>query len=392
MGPGQFEHMVQALTKAELGNGVRPFGSGRDGQRDATFRGRVNFPVGAGTPWDGYGVIQIKHREKPGTNDGAWFLNEVRGEIKGWIGKKRLDKETPQFLLFATNVSLSGVEESGGKDKFERLMENSSGGLGLQGWFVWDYNEIRTMLDRHTSIRQRYLEQIVTGDLLAALTALLPAQTALQARKLAGHAVNELITKQWVRTGDAGYNDTSKVRLADMAIDLPCHWRKPTGEPTADRHTAAQLTIKLGDQDSPAERDAAAIGVVLVGGPGQGKSTLAQLIAHAYRLAFLQDIEASQYGVSASRAISELRARLDVAGIPPPTRRRWPVLIELSKAGAALADSEQPFSLLSYIADSILVEGKPADPSALLDWMRSWPACVVLDGPMRASGRASSAP
>lgn len=47
MGWQQFEHMLQALAKAELGNGVRPFGSGKDGQRDATFEGRVTFPVGS---------------------------------------------------------------------------------------------------------------------------------------------------------------------------------------------------------------------------------------------------------------------------------------------------------------------------------------------------------
>ncbi|MGG1909883.1 hypothetical protein AB1285_23280, partial [Microbacterium sp. NRRL B-14842] len=28
----------------------------------------------------------------------------------------------------------------------------------------------------------------------------------------------------------------------------------------------------------------------------------------------------------------------------------------------------------------ILVEGNPTDPSALLEWMSSWPACLILDG------------
>ncbi|MFS0895060.1 hypothetical protein [Microbacterium sp. 179-I 3D3 NHS] len=81
--------MLQALAKAELGNGVRPFGSGRDAKRDATFDGLVDFPVGAGARWDGYGVIQMKYNEKPvsTTADWRWFLDEVRSELRGWLVK-----------------------------------------------------------------------------------------------------------------------------------------------------------------------------------------------------------------------------------------------------------------------------------------------------------------
>ena len=224
MGWQQFEHMVQALAKAELGNGVRTFGSGPDGQRDATFDGPVQFPIGSSSTWNGYGVIQIKHHEKPTTTtaDWKWFIDEVRSELRGWAGKKRIGKRGPEYLLFATNVSLSGVEDTGGKDQFELLLNNAAADLGLKGWFVWDYSEIRTMLDQHSAVRQRYLELIVTGDFLVQLEALLSETTALEADRLAGHAVAELITRQWVRTGDAGYSDASKVRLADIAIDLPC--------------------------------------------------------------------------------------------------------------------------------------------------------------------------
>lgn len=223
MGWQQFEHMLQALAKAELGNGVRPFGSGRDAQRDATFDGRVDFPVGAGAKWDGYGVIQMKYNEKPvsTTADWRWFLDEVRSELRGWLVKRRVGEKTPEYLLFSTNVVLTGTKDTGGRDQFDQLLAANAEDLGLRGWYVWDYDEIRVMLDTHTSIRQRYLEQIVTGDFLAQVAELLPEKTALEVDRLAGHAVAELINRQWVRTGDAGYNDASKVRLADIAIDLP---------------------------------------------------------------------------------------------------------------------------------------------------------------------------
>lgn len=382
MGWQQFEHMLQALAKAELGNGVRPFGSGKDGQRDATFEGRVTFPVGSASSWNGYGVIQVKHHEKPttATADWKWFIEEVRGEIRGWLGKKRLGKKTPKYLLFATNVALSGTEGSGGKDQFELLMSNSAAELGLDGWFVWDYAEIRTMLDKHTSIRQRYLELIVTGDFLVQLESLLPKRTALEADRLAGHAVAELITRQWVRTGDAGYSDTSKVRLADIAIDLPCVWRAGPANEAEGRRMAARVTLAIGNRALSSSGGSGPQGVVLIGGPGQGKSTIAQVIAHAYRVAFLRDTDITRYGANAKHAFDGLRDRLTTAGIPAPKRRRWPIVVELAKAGTSVARDEGAFSLLKYIADSILVEGNPTDPSALLEWMSSWPACLILDG------------
>ncbi|MFJ4015275.1 MULTISPECIES: NACHT domain-containing NTPase [Microbacterium] len=382
MGWQQFEHMLQALAKAELGNGVRPFGSGRDAQRDATFDGRVDFPVGAGAKWDGYGVIQMKYNEKPvsTTADWRWFLDEVRSELRGWLVKKRVGEKTPEYLLFSTNVVLTGTKDTGGRDQFDQLLAANAEDLGLRGWYVWDYDEIRVMLDTHTSIRQRYLEQIVTGDFLAQVAELLPEKTALEADRLAGHAVAELINRQWVRTGDAGYNDASKVTLADIAIDLPF-----TAGVTADaegqsrRMTAAE-TVRIGDLHLSTTAGRGPHGVVIVGGPGQGKSTIAQVIAHTYRVAFLADTNVEEYGERAKRAFDGLDTRLRKAGIPNPQKRRWPFVIELAKAGAVIASSPSTFSLLTYIADSILIRGKKSDPSALLDWLRTWPSCLVLDG------------
>lgn len=383
MGWQQFEHMVQALAKAELGNGVRPFGAGKDGQRDATFDGPVPFPVGTSSTWNGYGVIQIKHKEKS-TNATAgwrWFIDEVRGELRGWVAKKRLGStKIPAYLLFATNVALSGTEGTGGKDQFELLMSNAASELGLRGSYVWDEAEIRTMLDKHTSIRQRYLEAIVTGDFLAQLESLLPRKTALEAERLATHAVAELITRQWVRTGDAGYSDTSKVRLADIAIDLPCRWRDDAAQGQRVRRATAQETLLMGDRNLSSLGGSGPRGVVLVGGPGQGKSTIAQVIAHAYRVAFLRDTDITRYGANAKQAFDGLSDRLQTAGIPIPERRRWPVIVELAKAGTMIGRQDGPFSLLRYIADGILVQGRPADPTALLEWMKSWPCCLVLDG------------
>ncbi len=383
MGWQQFEHMVQALAKEELGSGVRPFGAGRDGQRDATFNGAVDFPRGAGPTWNGYGVIQMKFKHNvTSTTDGwHWFLDEVRKEVRGWLAKKRVGEKTPKYLLFATNVVLSGTHATGGKDQFDRYMDSAGDELDLDDWYVWDYDEIRTMLDMHTNVRQRYFELIVTGDFLLKLDSFFSLETALEIRQLAGHAVSELVNRQWVRTGDAGYSDTSKVRLADIAIDLPCDIEWAEGDPAdRDRTMTAETVIGIGDRNLANGFGSGATAAVIVGGPGQGKSTICQVIAHAYRVAFLADTDIRRHGATAVRAYDDLAARLRDAGIPSPQRRRWPFVVELAKVGSSIAAAKGPFSLLSYIADSIDVAGRTVDPSALLEWMRSWPVCLVLDG------------
>ncbi|MEX0153788.1 NACHT domain-containing protein [Microbacterium sp. LMI1-1-1.1] len=382
MGWQQFEHMVQSFAKDVLGNGLRPFGSGRDGQREADFRGRVAFPVGAGRTWNGHGVVQAKYREQhAGTlSDSKWFLGEVQKELKRWQLKKLQSKNVPSYLLFATNVSLSGVEEVGGKDQFETTMQRWSQELGLRGWYVWDYSELRTMLDNNTDIRKRYLEQIITGDLLEELRQLLPQPSALEIDRLAAYTVSELTSRQWVRTGDVGYGDGSKMRLADIAVDLPCSIGEPSTGPKVRRYKAAAAALARGNATYTSVSGRGPAGVVLVGGPGQGKSTLCQLVAHTYRLAFLAETDLTVFGPKAEEAVLALRSRLAHAEISMPVKRRWPVLVELAKVGAAISRQEGTFSLLHYLASQLNIKGRTTPPASLLDWMKSWPICLILDG------------
>lgn len=376
MGWQQFEHMVQALTRVELGNGVKTFGSGSDGKREATFTGAVSFPKGvAGGTWRGYGVVQAKYLERTKgsvTLDWRWALEAARDELKDWVGKRKLGKKTPQYFLFATNVVMTPGEDSGGKDQFEELMESYRAALELKGWFLWDDTELRVMLDERTEIRRRYLEQIVVGDVLVALEHLAGA-VAVTASQLAVHAAAELTNKQWVRTGDAGYRDNSKLRLADVGIDLPCLLLATNRQP-ARRTAAAVWTLRAGDART--KRD----GVVLVGGPGQGKSTLAQLIAHAYRIAFISGTDRTRFGANSDIAFQDLRTRLEEARIPLPSKRRWPVFLNLSGVGAALGQADGQFSLLRHIASTLVIEGREVDAGQLFEWMKSWPVCLVLDG------------
>lgn len=377
LGSREFEHMVQALAMAELGNGLSQFGDGRDGGREATFDGPVNFPVGrAEQLWDGYGVVQAKHRQSPVLrNNPEWLMGEIEKEIKGW--EKRRDRgkgRIPEYLLVVSNVKLSPGEGEG-RDHFDDEFTKKARRLNLKGWHVWSYTELRALLDKHAGIRQRYNAYIVSGDILEALADHVGiASTADIGRKLSTHAATQLVSKQWLRLGQAGYDGTAKLSLSRVAMDLPAVSHPAVADEPAVPQQIARAIIKAGDRPHRLTGDDS--GFLLIAGPGQGKSTITQLVAHAYRLA-LHD--GADLPVAQARVAASMRARLSDVGIPAPALHRWPAYVELAAFAEQVAGDER-LSLVRYIASTIEVDGQPLKANQLLAWLKAWPWTLILDG------------
>jgi hypothetical protein len=384
MGWQQFEHMVQALASAELGNGLTVFGSGRDGQREATWNGRVTFPVGRQL-WNGRGVLQAKYKERTtSTPESAWFMAQIKHELDGWLNKRRLlaAEDIPQYYLFASNASLSGVETVGGKDQFESLIETYRKPLGLRDAVAWDYNQLRTLIDNHPMIRQTYLEQIVPGDFLTGLDERLPHSVVVTAERLAANAATELTRKQYAKVSDVGFPSGARFKLADIGIDLPgqIQGQADAYTPDLEEVSVAEHVVGLADNvHRPRPSGADASGVLLVGGPGQGKSTISQLLAHIYRVTFLQDAGTASFGPIADAALTDLKLRFTEAGFRHPIRRRWPFVVDLAVLNQYTAGLERP-NIMAYIAENVRVDGGSLTPPQLLDWLAAWPCLLLLDG------------
>ncbi|MEV0049471.1 hypothetical protein AB0H34_03120 [Saccharopolyspora shandongensis] len=135
LGTREFEHLSQALASEVFGSSVEVFGDGRDGGREATFRGAVRYPdpPAASGQWNGYGVVQAKFRQRPGVNNAGWLCNQLTGEFAGWKKAIKEGRERPDYLLFTTNVVLSAVADSGGIDQVHKHLAELAGDLGLQG-------------------------------------------------------------------------------------------------------------------------------------------------------------------------------------------------------------------------------------------------------------------
>ena len=173
LGPQGFERLCLAVAVHVLGPGLKVFGDGPDGGREASFEGQLRYP-NVESPWSGFGIVQAKYKAKPqGTGaDATWLLARVRAELDAWAdsAKRRVrDGRRPKYLIFTTNVTLSAVPGSGGKDRVDKLIEEHAESIGLEGWCVWDVTQLTTFLDSYPDVRRSFAAMITPNEVLAAM-------------------------------------------------------------------------------------------------------------------------------------------------------------------------------------------------------------------------------
>lgn len=383
LGTREFEHLTQALAKSVLGPGVSVFGDGKDGGREATFRGPVTYPH-EGQQWDGYGVVQAKFRQRSGSAikpDVTWMEDAIRAELAGWVKEDTKRGDLPNYMLFTTNVVLSPVPASGGIDRVKALIRDEAQRLKipLKGFDVWHFDEICRYLDIYDGIRHTYAGFITPGDVLARLLEALPESVAETTEMIRTHASMELVADQWVRLGQAGAQSGSgKISLGPVAVDLKA-------KSSADKEVqAAMYVIERGNSVMRPSLKTASDPrhILLVGGPGQGKSTLGQLVCQAYRVALLTDEDGEGESFLTSQALEVLqglRASLMDIGLAVPRSRRWPLRIALHDYANAILGGE-PISVLRFLADQMSKRVDGVTPQELKRWLRQWPWVIVLDG------------
>ena len=106
LGTENFEHLVQAISRKILGEGVKIYGAGQDGQREATFEGKAPYPSSTNS-WDGYWIIQAKFKSmNTKQDDFKWIENNFVSEMNGFKKKQEQGTPIPDNYLFFTNIVL----------------------------------------------------------------------------------------------------------------------------------------------------------------------------------------------------------------------------------------------------------------------------------------------
>ena len=123
---------------------------------------------------------------------------------------------------------------------------------------------------------------------------------------------------------------------------------------------------------------------VLIGGPGQGKSTLSQYLAQLHRVALLAPRRA-RVSPDNRPILDELINQCRADGTALPSARRFPVRIDLPRFSDALDKAVkaggQETSLIEYIAGQIRATAHmDLELEDLRAWLREYPWLIILDG------------
>lgn len=381
LGSRQFEHLTQALLFAIYGARSTAHGDGPDRGRDGSIRGLMAAPGKGNHDWNGYVVAQAKFHERRGTpaQEAAWFLSELNDELSLWkspkAGKYRTG-DKPDYLLFVTNVTLSPAE-NGGQARVEQKLTEFAEEFGLKGFAVWSYASLCRLIDGQADIRRTYLGYIAPGDILATLLAGLEEDNSDDlGALLMTHLAKDMVGSNAIRVGNVGPVGNVRVELDDVAIDLPS---RLIGADPSEGGAVARIIAHC---DLPATQLrstlAGRLHFVVVGGPGQGKTTVTTMVAQAYRVAMLQS--ATDLSDVATQVRDATSAHFDDIGIPVPRLRRFPFRINLATYAERLSASGN-ISLLRWIAEEVSARSDSrVSPARLKSMLYQWPWLLVLDG------------
>lgn len=379
MDPKTFEQIGVVLARRVLGPGVEAYGDGADGGREATFEGRFewsNTPGGGVDVWDGYVVIQAKHRSSTDLDPGrclTWLKKQVRDELDTWKKADSAKRRTPEYIIFVTNARLSPATGGGIETIHKFLVENTSElrAKGLKGWKVWHRDQLVSLLDTYPEVRRHFPSFLTTAieSILSRLESL--ERRGLQPTRdlLVEHARQGLRYEQWVNFGEVGID--SRRPISQVVVDLP------VTDPEGLSSHALQCLLRRGERvlrhsltpkDSPRH-------VVLTGAPGNGKSTLSQYLVQLYRAAFLATEDIGQALASISQDTGASLERLRLA---KPRQQRWPVRVDMAEwASSDMADRP----VMDWVARIVGIRaGQAVHARELRRWVKEWPWLLVFDG------------
>ncbi|WP_316169701.1 hypothetical protein [Bradyrhizobium sp. SZCCHNRI1058] len=410
--PQSFERLIQALSARLLGPGLIVFGSGPDGAREATFEGTVPFPS-TEDKWSGYIVVQAKCREAPKSDarDVTWLLAQLKQEFDKFAKKKHLRR--PDYYIIATNVTLSPEPKNGGRTKVQKLIDQYKKRLNIRDVAVLAADELRAHLENAREIRLSYAAWLTPSDVLAGLIDQIGKPHLKQVLPLA--IARDLRQERDVRLREAGQETEKPIYLEDLFIDLPFTSPSKTdddrssdddfdhedeintpNEGTTEHNPArvvAQLLRWAADKMDPESiscvtrrngrrNDPLPNRLIILGGPGQGKSTVGQFLAQVARARLLAEHANSSINPQTADLITPILDRARIERLPLNGPARFPIRIDLPIYADALQKSASTgTSLIAFAAERLSRNvDQPITPAELRSWLGTCPSLIILDG------------
>jgi len=414
LGPHGFQSLAAALAVRVIGPQVISLGQGRDGGRDMECHGTIVWSPDATLPgeiWEGHTVLQVKHRESTRTprQDVTWLWDQIRDELEAWASTNSNRGAVPEYFVFITNIRLTPVPGQGGRATIDRKIQQFLEGLEddsvehvlpsreravarrerlarlarmrrLRKWRIWDGNQIDAFITAYEDVRRAIAGFITPGDVLATvgeLSTSLPPEQSDSA--LLAHARSALMQDRNIYFHEAG-GEGPAIPVDKVVIDLPIVIHGSGGVPESSR--AIKYTLERGDNILKPEVSVfpRPHHLVVVGAPGNGKTTISRFLVQIYRTALLADAT-TQLSDTHREIIESTRSAILRLGHETPRHRRWPVRVDLASYAEDCGLSRDE-SLFQWIVDKVNASSRnrTIHQWVLAKWLKEWPSFVVFDG------------
>lgn len=390
-----FERFAQAMALHVLGNGVLVFGDGPDGGREATYEGQLNYPAEEDR-WSGYTVMQAKFLQVPGAphEDADWLVSQLRAELEKFTTPTST-LERPEYYILVSNARLSPMPENersiGGIAKIDKVFADYKEKIGLKDYRVWHLDQLSTFLMGATELRRSYAAWLSSSDVIATLLDSIYEKSASVKNSMYRYLARELRNNRPLRLQQAGHSAETVTMIEDVFTDLPFNsTRKGDHKDTTEELLLANLLgrsrdcldgVSIKAQHEPdtgrPER------ILLLGGPGQGKSTLSQFLAQIFRANMLQTDNKGSNSTDIDRIIKSTLTNAEKIGLGTNLPKRFPLRVDLpSFADWLSADGDDGHKcLLHYITKCIISSGgNVLQDEDLRQWISKYPTILILDG------------
>jgi hypothetical protein len=387
-----FERFAQALAAHLLGPGLMVFGDGPDGGREAAYDGTLDFPTSADA-WNGYTIMQAKFLQVPKSpvEDADWLVAQLEAELEKFAAPNSQLRK-PKYYILVSNARLSPLPASqkrkGGIAKVDAVFAKYRQRLGLADWRVWHLDQLTTYLASADGIRRSYAAWLSPSDVISDLLQEVGSRRRAVGAALYRYLSRELRTHQPVRLQQAGYSGETATMIEDVFTDLP--FKKMDNALSASHPSLLSVILdrsrdRLDSASVDAQADKA-FGrpekILLIGGPGQGKSTVSQFMSQILRANALKLDRVGSYPADISRIVDGTLTAANLIVGNQPLPRRIPFRIDLPTFADRLSERKDGrLTLLRYLASEI---AQVADVEIGIEDVRRWiaeqPTAFVLDG------------
>jgi hypothetical protein len=359
LGSGAFEHMINLLAFRVLGAGHTGFGPGPDGGRDGYFEGEAEYPSPVDR-WSGKWYIQSKFHTPHLTTDAQkWLLEQIKAELSEFQ-KPNSRRRWPDNWIVATNIDPSGVPETGAFDAARALVKAVRPKLANH-FHIWGGQKVLSLLALHSEISTFYAEFLTPGHILTRIYEQVSDSQAEIQHLLHYFIATQFNDQQYTKLEQAGSGSDTRPGIHDMFSDLPF-----TSSDTKFSGMCAECLATTSDQNHRVDRNFPNTDEWLAwlrhpnrarvwfikGGPGQGKSTVAQYICQIQRAALLLAPQAPLVLPTLLETARRVRKRATEDRIWPGSPR-VPIVTELrdyAKWYGGQSD-DVPRGVLAYLAD-----------------------------------------